>query len=275
MDEKEIKRLLHVRSGQGGRRGWRCPDENQLAAYAAQRLNGLARNSVEAHIADCDFCLGQVAFLAQSPDWENPVDVPASLLSGARSLLGRKPSHANWGWRWAFTTAAVACFAILFVVFALQLRRQQSVSVGPLVAQHDPQPITSPPVTVASPSLRSEPSQPVQTPKMKPSQTPVVRSKPTGDLVPALIFPRDGAFVRRSDLEFRWVPVADAVFYEVWITTAEGDLAVERKTEVSSLKLDSSVPLSPGTKYFISVRAHLRDGQTAKSSILSFRLSDR
>src|SRR5260370_19339810 len=110
MEETEIKRLLQVQRGQVGRRGWRCPDEILLAAYVAQGLSSSARKAIEAHVADCDFCLSEVAFLTQSGDWANSVDVPAKLLSEARNLVARKPGKGiNRGWRWAATTAAVAC----------------------------------------------------------------------------------------------------------------------------------------------------------------------
>jgi hypothetical protein len=279
MEDTEIKKLLQVQRGQAGRRGWRCPDEIQLAAYVAQRLSNSARDSIEAHVADCDFCLSQVAFLTQSADWANSVDVPANLLSGARNLVARKPSKGiNRGWRWAATTAAVACFALLFVVIALQLRTQQSVSTtsDPLVAQQKrPELITSPQITASPPALSLEPTQPVQTPKAKSTQTPVVRSKIAEDLLPTLITPRDGAVLRREDLEFRWQPVSEAIFYEVRVMSAEGDLVFEGQTEDTRLKPGSTAPFVPGTKYFVVARAHLRQGKAAKSNVVSFRLAEQ
>lgn len=278
MEDTEIKKLLQVQRGQGGRRGWCCPDEIQLAAYVAQRLSGPARNSIEAHVADCDFCLSQVAFLTQSADWANSVDVPANLLSGARNLVARKPSRGiNWGWRWAATTAAVACFALILVVIVLQLRRQQSVSTtsGPLVVQQTlPERVPSPQITVVAPPSSPEPSQPVQPPKAKATQTSVVRSKTAEDLLPKLISPRDGAVVRREDLEFRWEPVSEAIFYEVRVMSAEGDLVFEAQTENTRLKPGSTASLAPGKKYFVVARAHLRHGKAAKSSFVSFRLAE-
>lgn len=279
MEDTEIKKLLQVQSGQAGLRGWRCPDETQLAAYAAQGLSSSARNSIEAHIADCDFCLSQVAFLTQSADWANSVEVPAYLLSLARSLVARKPSRGvNWGWRWAATAAAVACFAVLFVVTVLQLRTPQPLR-GPsdaIVARQTlPEPVNSPQITVASAPSRLETSHPVQTPKAKSFQPPVVRNKTAGDLLPKLLSPRDGAVVRREDLEFRWESVSEAIFYEVRVMSAEGNLVFEEQTGDARLKLGSTAPLVPGTKYFVVVRAHLRQGKAAKSGLVSFQLAEQ
>ena len=59
MEDRDIEQLLQVQRVDAGRRGWRCPDETQLAAYVTQGLAGSRRSSVEGHLADCDFCLSQ------------------------------------------------------------------------------------------------------------------------------------------------------------------------------------------------------------------------
>jgi hypothetical protein len=91
--------------------------------------------------------------------------------------------------------------------------------------------------------------------------------------VPAVVFPRNGATLRRSELDFRWQPLADTAFYDIRVVTAEGDLVLESKTEELHLRIADNIPLKPGAKYFVSVRAHLRQGQTVKSGIVSFRIS--
>ena len=90
-----------------------------------------------------------------------------------------------------------------------------------------------------------------------------------------VVFPRDGATVQRSELDFRWQPVADTVFYSVTVVTAAGDLIQETKTEDTHLRIADNIQLVPGGKYFVSIRAHVREGKTVKSNIVSFRISDR
>jgi hypothetical protein len=102
-----------------------------------------------------------------------------------------------------------------------------------------------------------------------------VRNNTAAALLPKLITPRDGAVLRRSDLEFRWEPVPDAIFYDVQVLSADGDLVFEQQTENISLKPDPTALLVPGTKYFVFARAHLRQGKAAKSSVVSFRLTER
>jgi hypothetical protein len=113
----------------------------------------------------------------------------------------------------------------------------------------------------------------VKIPKPKTTPAPAGRSKTVEDLLPELISPRNGAVVRREDLEFRWRPVSDAIFYEVRVMSAEGDLVFEGQSETTRLKVGSTAPLVPGTKYFVVARAHLRQGKAAKSSLVSFRLA--
>jgi len=81
--------------------------------------------------------------------------------------------------------------------------------------------------------------------------------------------------VGRSELDFRWQPVADIVFYNVTVVTAAGDLIQETKTEDTHLRIADNIQLVPGGKYFVSIRAHVREGKTVKSNIVSFRISER
>ena len=278
MEDPEIKKLLQFPGDDTARRGWRCPDETKLAAYVTQDLSGSARKSVEAHVAGCDFCLAQVAFLAQSADWVNVEAVPAHLLSRARRLITREPRKTiNLGWRWAVTAAAVACFALFFVLVALQLRKQPSVSTnaGPFIAQVSPEPVASPQLTVAHPSLPSGSARPVSSPKTRLTEAPTVRGTTVDDLLPKLISPRHGAVVKREDLEFQWQPVSEAIFYEVRIMSTEGNLIFEVQTENTILKPGSTATLVPGMKYFATISAHLRQGKAAKSRLVSFKLAEQ
>ena len=278
MEDPEIKKLLQAQSSHAERRGWSCPDEIRLAAYVAQDLSSSERNSVEAHLADCDFCLDQVAFLTQSAAWHNGEEVPSDLLAEARKLVISKPRRViNWGWRWAAGSAAFACLIVLVVV-AVQRSARDSVT-GPsenLVAQQIPSETVVPPGIVPERTpLRAEPTQSNRALKSKPAQLPDVRGTTAEELLPKLISPRNGGVVRADDLEVRWTPVTEAIFYDVRITSAAGDVVFEKQTEDTALKLGSATPLIPGTKYFVTVRAHLRLGKTVKSSVVSFRLAEQ
>jgi hypothetical protein len=275
MYEQDLKELLQGRGSKTARRGWRCPDETQLAAYFDSKLQGSTRESVEKHVADCDFCLSQISFLFQSADWTEAVEVPAPVLRRARDLVPRKSeARKASGWRWAAASATLASLVIIITFIALRFRTQQPANLPsePLIAQqHQPNLVQAPQASPVNP--RPAPTHATEKLRSPEPVAPEIRREGPAQL-PALVFPRNGATLRRNELDFRWQPFADTVFYDIRVVTAEGDLVLESKTEDTHLRIADSIPLQPGAKYFVSVRAHLRQGRTVKSGIVSFRISD-
>jgi hypothetical protein len=275
MDVKDLKELLQGQSSRSVGRRWRCPNEMQLAAYVEHKLQGSTRDFVEKHVADCEFCLSQISFLVHAADQTDSSEVPTSVLRRARDLVPKKSGRmTNWGWRWTAASAAAACLVLLLAFIALRLQTQQAVNApdGPLVAQQHPPDIV--PVPQTTPALpRPAPTHSAE--KLRPSEpvVPEIRRE-VQDLLPTIVFPRNGTALRQSELDFRWQAFADTVFYDIRVVTAEGDLVLETKTEDTHLRIADSIPLQPGAKYFVSVRAHLRQGKTVKSGIVSFHISE-
>ncbi len=272
MDEKEIRKLLQSER-RPRRRGWRCPDDNQLAAYISGRFDESKRKAFETHAANCDSCISAIGFLALSAEWPAFNEVPAHLLSRARNLISAKPP-ATWRWRWAMATAATASVVLIVAFIALRFRAEQMPAPpsGPLVAQqHQP----DVPVVQATPTIQlpvPAPTRSVQKPKSTEVPAPSLRGG-AEELKPIVVLPRDGAVLRRDQLQFRWKPMADAAFYEVNVVTEEGGLIFKDETSEAQLRLDDNAQLQPGAKYFVTVVAHMREGRTAKSNIVSFRLA--
>src|SRR5687767_1232421 len=116
MDQKEIKQLLQSHRRSEGGHGFRCPEENRLAAYVDGQLTAEARTTLENHVTDCNSCLEGIAFLARSAEWTNTNAIPAYLIARARGLVTEKPPVSVWRWRWAMATAAAA-FVVVAVIF--------------------------------------------------------------------------------------------------------------------------------------------------------------
>ena len=95
-----------------GDRTWRCPDEMQLAAFVELRLAGSERTRVEAHIAGCEYCLGQVGALERLQDAAPLDDVPSRMLAAARELASRGSRAAKPAWYWGAAAAATACLVV-------------------------------------------------------------------------------------------------------------------------------------------------------------------
>jgi hypothetical protein len=256
-----------------------------LMAYVDRRLDVEARESLEAHFVDCDSCLGQVSFLVHSAVWADPSEVPPPLLARARHLVSDNRSTAQLpGWRWAAVTAAAALVLITFtIVITLRLHHSetQRSAEGQQVTQKEPErrPAAVPQVTPAPrnpdvvASAKTAPSARTTLPRAEPS-APQVRNAEPDISAPRLILPREGAVLKREKLEFRWQTLPDAIFYEVSIVTAAGDPVMVRQTERTRLELSPDVQLISGAKYFVSIRAHLREGKTARSNVVSFRVSE-
>ena len=93
MSDDELAALISAASPAGSRRGWRCPDEAQLAAWVEGGLGVARREEVADHVAGCDWCCGQVGFLARTGKLGPPPAVPVSLLAAARGE--RTPSFGR------------------------------------------------------------------------------------------------------------------------------------------------------------------------------------
>jgi len=256
MDEKDLISMLKTRKIRRAPRGWLCPDEAQLAAYVDGRSDVQTREHLEQHLADCDFCLGQVGFLARAEAAAVLENVPELLLARAKELA---PSAGEAvlkpAWRWAAVAAATAC---LVLVVALRRPHVPAPSLPP----RPPAPTVEAPSPPSGPALEA------------PGAPETVRRTPKGAVLLTLLFPSDGSILSSKDLEFRWKPVRHSLFYDVRVVTAEGDLLWEGRAEASQARLPDHVHLQPGRKYFVWVRAYLAEGKTLKSAVVGFSVRD-
>lgn len=88
-DEEKIGRILHhllarqrARTGRDG-----CPDEEELADYSSGLLAGEAKRGLEAHLADCAFCLDDLVAVHKSAQDEEAERVPQRLINRAMAHL--------------------------------------------------------------------------------------------------------------------------------------------------------------------------------------------
>jgi hypothetical protein len=277
--EEELEKLLSARTVAHPRNRWRCANELQLAAYVDGKLEPHARETVEAHLADCKVCLKQLSFLVQASDWPEPADVPSSLLARARSLVGnnrRRPLGFSWGWATAALATCLLLVGLLALVGRLRNSGPQPSNQAQSVAAQPEQvsPVVQPSVSPRNPDAvaYSSSAPPTKPPARKTdAAAPVTRNGNVDNHSPNLIFPRDGLAVKRASLTLRWQTVSDALFYEVSIMTESGDTIVSRQTEDGVVTL-AKAPLNAGAKYFVSVRAHFPDGKTTRSRVVSFRV---
>jgi hypothetical protein len=267
MEEKELTTLLSSHDLKQSRRTWRCPDENQLAAYVNGQLPD--RQKLEKHLADCKPCLQTTAFLLKEVDKSELV--PAVFLARARSLA-ENARAVKWNWGWS-VAAAAAC---LLIVASIGLWQRWSTKTArpstELVAQVKEPPLPGKGTPANANSSVPVPSPHVEKPKVRETQTAVIRSAETGPKL-TLVFPREGSTVRLPLQSLRWAPLPDATFYEVKIVTEDGASVLTQSTNITELPLPADA-LKPGSKYFVTVVAHLSGNRTIRSDLVKFRVAE-
>ena len=243
--------------GESTKRGWRCLDEEELAAYVEQRVAGRDRERVEGHLVACKACRDQVGFLVRAEEERGLAAVPGGWLVQAREL--ERPGARAWMSAWYWGTAATAA-ACLLLAAALWLR---------------PQPEAKPSVSKAVPAPASEVLAQAETKPLPPAPpAPVVRNQAGVAAAPEVIFPRPHSTVAREGLAFRWKEVKGALSYEVRLVNAEGDVLWEQRVQGQSTKPAPTLTLKPGETCFLWVGADLPDGRTVQSKAIPFTVAD-
>src|SRR5712692_5177326 len=134
MEQDDPRSVFSLTHWNAQHRRWRCPSEETLAAFTERRLVDRAAERVQAHLADCEYCLGQVSFLLESEDRELP-EVPAGLLVKAREAATRKEPYRYPLWRWGTMAATVGFVAL---AGSLWLHRKDLPTASPAASDVSP-----------------------------------------------------------------------------------------------------------------------------------------
>lgn len=262
MDEKEITTLLRSHDFKQSRRTWRCPDENQLAAYVNGQSTKLQK--LEKHLSGCKPCIETIALLVKQFDEDE--SVPAAILARARSL-GENARTVKWNWGWT-AAAATACLLIGTSIVLWQVWSAKTTGhSSELVAEVKEPSLPSAGIPANVNSSVLVPSPHIDRPKLKETRPPGVRGEASPK--PALVFPREGSMVRLPVQALRWLPVQDATFYEVKVVTEDGAAVATQRTNNTELLLAPDA-FSPGSRYFVTVVAHLSGNRTIRSDPVKF-----
>ena len=221
------------------------PDEMLLAAFSDGDLEPGARQTIEAHIVDCEICLGTLTMLAKTSDQTIVVEPPTALKQKVLDLAGSAPrtdQQQNRGQN-RFWASAAALFMILGAGLIWTTR-------------HDRSGISTPPTSA-------------------PDETRGFRGPPPQAVGPTLLSPQPGQILDPGSIEFRWSDVDGATEYTVLLVTADGDPVWQSKVARTQLLLPDNVPLVEGETYYVTLRAHLLEARALPSSHVEFQVGHR
>jgi hypothetical protein len=250
MDEQELIQIIDGQGKRIARRRWNCPSDSKIASYLEHRLEAKDKSRVEAHLANCDFCLGAVAALVRQQRASEPVEVTAPLLRKAIDLV---PLKTVWtlSWKWLLAPA----LASVVLITALLQRSPQPERFGRSVP--------------ASAVEAERSAEEIPQTSSRPPEKQYVRKKVAIAPGLQLVEPKLNSAWQKEALRFRWRSVANATYYEVRVVNSEGDLVWHGQESDLSTRFPPDLPLRPG-KYFVWVRAYLNDGRTIKSDARAF-----
>jgi hypothetical protein len=89
-----------------------------------------------------------------------------------------------------------------------------------------------------------------------------------------ILYPQEGGVVPADEVEFRWATAESALFYEVSLVTADGDLVWQSRTEETQARLPAEVRLVPKERYFVWIRAQFSEGGAVKSKTIAFEVNE-
>ena len=229
-------------------RGWVCPGDLRIAAYADGVLGKRKTELLELHLASCPRCRLIVADVVRA---QRQLDTPQPPLELMRRAVGTvRQDSQSWRWIWV-SVGALASIALVATLAVLSREPKQII-------------VISPPAPSAPYVAKSEP---VEAPKA--SERDLVRKPQTTDTVPTILFPPPDSVVRGDLLKFRWRPISGSRYYGVRVVKSDGDVVWEDQTEKSTSHPPSDIALTEGS-YFVWVTANLADGRIAKSPPVRF-----
>ena len=76
----------------------------------------------------------------------------------------------------------------------------------------------------------------------------------------------------QADSVIQWDAVPNRMFYHLTVLSEDGDVLTSFRTEETSWKLDSTLSLEQGAKYYVRIAAHLPDGKVLNSRHVEFRV---
>ena len=239
MDYYKHTGLLILQSAELTGRTPFCPENQVIASYFDGGLGREQRDTLERHLADCRFCLARIGILNRLQTEGDAAPVSEEDLAAAK-LLARKAPARNWRRMGQLAAAAVIVLGVALVLNT-RLMTVETPGAGPV----------SDPVESGR-QLRSI--------DRNATRLEVLIDAPSGAVTP-------GSAVR-------WAEVSGSIHYNIHVLSADGDVLLTERAQVTEWTLPGELQLNPGSDYFLRIEAVLPDGGTLNSRHIRFKAAE-
>jgi len=242
MDKRDIidglKATFGPAAGPEPQRSEHCLAPEALAAFLDGSSVGKEHDAQQAHLADCAYCLQQLAQISRSREGKPADAIHPDLLIQAEAL-GSQPSEAQ-GLRHRYffgklpAMVAIAATAVL-AVGVLSLNPQNRT-----------------PTTAPSEEFRT------------------TRYVDTQVLNPRLLAPTEDSVIVPAEQVFRWTEVPGSLFYDIRLMDPDGELLLRERVEATRWLIPDQFTLEDGEEYYVRVDAYLDDARFLSSEHIVF-----
>ena len=222
------------------RRSAHCLAPEALAAFLDGSSGKTTHTAREAHLADCRFCLQQLARICRSREDEAAISVPKDLLLRA-GALGDKEAQAQPVSTRPFIGKLPAIVAVAATVV---------LAVGVL-------------------SLNFDNRTPASVP---PEEFPTTRYADTQAMNPRMLAPIEDSVIVPAEQVFRWTEVPGSLFYDVRLVDPDGEILLRERVDTTRWLIPDNLALQAGGEYYVRVDAYLDDERFLSSEHVVFHV---
>lgn len=246
----ELKQVLGetfaVGTGPEPQRGPNCLEPEAIAALLNRGPKAVINNVHKTHLADCPFCLQQLARICRSRE-EDTTGVSSELLLQAEALGAGAAGLQVPGTQRVNSRPLRGSFPAVVAIAATVV-----LAIGIMLVNFK----TGDPVT------------------LNPEDFKTSRNVDSGAMNLRVLAPVSASLILPAEQVFRWTEVPGALFYDVRLVDPEGELLLRERLKTTRWLIPESLHLEPGNEYYVRVDAYLDDEQFLSSEHVVFGVRD-
>ncbi len=224
-------------------RGAHCLAPEALAAFLDGSSSRREHGAREAHLADCAFCLHQLAQICRSREDEGVTNIHPELLQQAEALGVKEAGEQQPGIRRVRRLLLTGRFPALAALAATVVLATGIVWMN---------------------FRAGNPASP------EPEEFQTTRFAQTSAINPRVLAPTAGSLIVPAEQVFRWTEVPGSLFYDVRLLDPDGEVLLRERVKTTRWLIPDKLHLKAGGEYYVRVDAYLDDEQFLSSEHVVF-----